>query len=139
MNCRLGWYISPCQIFPSHKTFPQQVSWRYLKGNWFVQLLWTPKYSIYGNLLFETGFVNTYVNHSHNPLQLISDRNMFNKLVKLLKLYGSFSYGWDSTASMLEPLRGNSLLFTTTFPEVSGSHFAKFGRMKGWVDLKANQ
>ena len=27
-------------------------------------------------------------------------------------------YGWDSTASRLEPLRGGSLLFTTKFPEV---------------------
>ena len=26
-------------------------------------------------------------------------------------------YGWDSTASRLEPLRGGSLLFTTKFPE----------------------
>ena len=27
-------------------------------------------------------------------------------------------YGWGSTASRLEPLRGGSLLFTTKFPEV---------------------
>ena len=26
-------------------------------------------------------------------------------------------YGWGSTASRLEPLRGGSLLFTTKFPE----------------------
>ena len=26
-------------------------------------------------------------------------------------------YGWGSTASRLEPLRGDSLLFTTKFPE----------------------
>ena len=32
-------------------------------------------------------------------------------------------YGWDSTASRLEPLWGGSLLFTTTFPEVPGTHF----------------
>ena len=30
-------------------------------------------------------------------------------------------YGWGSTASRLEPLRGGSLLFTTKFPEVPGS------------------
>ena len=29
-------------------------------------------------------------------------------------------YGWGSTASRLEPLRGGSLLFTTKFPELSG-------------------
>ena len=27
-------------------------------------------------------------------------------------------YGWGSTASRLEPLRGCSLLFTTKFPEI---------------------
>ena len=30
-------------------------------------------------------------------------------------------YGWGSTASRLEPLRGGSLLFTTKFPEISGN------------------
>ena len=29
-------------------------------------------------------------------------------------------YGWGSTASRLEPLRGGSLLFTTKFPETRG-------------------
>ena len=29
-------------------------------------------------------------------------------------------YGWGSTASGLEPLRGGSLLFTTKFPEIPG-------------------
>ena len=40
------------------------------------------------------------------------------------------SYGWGSTASKLEPLRGGSLLFTTKFPEISGTHFTDLGRMK---------
>ena len=40
-------------------------------------------------------------------------------------------YGWGSTASRLQPLRGGSLLFTTKFPEVSGTHFIDLGRMKG--------
>ena len=40
-------------------------------------------------------------------------------------------YGWGSTASRLEPLRGGSLLFTTKFPEVPGTHFIDHGRMKG--------
>ena len=30
-------------------------------------------------------------------------------------------YGWGSTASRLEPLRGGSLLFTTKFPEAVSS------------------
>ena len=31
-------------------------------------------------------------------------------------------YGWGSTASRLEPLRGGSLLFTTKSPEIPGTH-----------------
>ena len=31
-----------------------------------------------------------------------------------------FYYGWGSTASRLQPLRGGSLLFTTQFPEIPG-------------------
>ena len=38
-------------------------------------------------------------------------------------------YGWSSTASRLEPLRGGSLLFTTKSPEISGTHFINLGRM----------
>ena len=32
-------------------------------------------------------------------------------------------YGWDLTASSLEPLQGGSLLFTTKFPEILGTNF----------------
>ena len=44
-------------------------------------------------------------------------------------------YGWGSTASRLEPLRWGSLLFTTKFPEIPGSHFIDLGRMR--VDFGA--
>ena len=43
-------------------------------------------------------------------------------------------YGWSSTASRLELLRGCSLLFTTKSPEIPGipgTHFIDLGRMKG--------
>ena len=40
-------------------------------------------------------------------------------------------YGWDSTASRLEPLQGGSLCFTTKSREIPGTHFIDFGRMKG--------
>ena len=40
-------------------------------------------------------------------------------------------YGWGSIASKLQPLRGGSLLFTTKFPEISGTHFIDLGSMKG--------
>ena len=46
-------------------------------------------------------------------------------------------YGWGSTAPRLEPLRGGSLLFTTKFPNIPGTHFIDLGKMKGWVDLGA--
>ena len=39
-------------------------------------------------------------------------------------------YGWGSSASRLEPLQGDILLFTTKFPEVPGTHFINVGRMK---------
>ena len=42
-----------------------------------------------------------------------------------------FIYGWGSTASRPEPLRGGSLLFTTKYPEIPGAHFIDLGRMKG--------
>ena len=40
-------------------------------------------------------------------------------------------YGWGPTASRLEPLQGGTLLFTTTFPEIPGTHFNDLGRIKG--------
>ena len=40
-------------------------------------------------------------------------------------------YRWGSTASRLEPLQGGSLLFATKFPEIPGTHFIDFRRMKG--------
>ena len=45
-------------------------------------------------------------------------------------------YGWSSTASWLQPLRGSSLLFTTQFPEIPGTHFIDLGRMKGWLGYR---
>ena len=35
-----------------------------------------------------------------------------------------------------EPLRGDSLLFTTKFPETSGTHLIDHTRMKDQVDCK---
>ena len=40
-------------------------------------------------------------------------------------------YGWSSTASRLEPLRGGSLLFTTKFPEIPVIEFIDLERIKG--------
>ena len=35
-------------------------------------------------------------------------------------------YGWGSTASRLQPLRGGSLLFTIQFPEIPGNLWTTF-------------
>ena len=40
-------------------------------------------------------------------------------------------YGWGSTASKLEPLRGGSLLFTAKVPDIPGTHFTDLKSMKG--------
>ena len=48
-------------------------------------------------------------------------------------------YGWGSTASRLESLRGGSLLFTTKLIEIPGTDFTDLGRMKGCFDLGATQ
>ena len=40
-------------------------------------------------------------------------------------------YGWGSTASRLEPLQGDSLLFITKVPEIPGTNFIDLRRMKG--------
>ena len=40
-------------------------------------------------------------------------------------------YRWGSTASRLEPLQGVSLLCTTKFPDIAGTHFTNLRRMKG--------
>ena len=48
-------------------------------------------------------------------------------------------YGWSSTASRLDPLQEDSLLFTTKFLDVSVTHFINLERMKGWIELVATQ
>ena len=59
--------------------------------------------------------------------------------LKKTNFMAPFFYGWGSTASRLQPLRGGSLLFTTKFPEIPGTNFIDLGRMKGWVDLGATK
>ena len=48
----------------------------------------------------------------------------FSQLFQLKKKQNFMApfYGWGSTASRLEPLRGGSLLFTTKFPDIPGTH-----------------
>ena len=44
-------------------------------------------------------------------------------------------YGWGSTSSRLQN-HYNSLLFTTKFPEIPGTHSTDLGRMKGLKGLR---
>ena len=43
-------------------------------------------------------------------------------VIKKKKNFTAPFYGWGSTTSRLEPLRGGSLLFTTKSPEIPGIH-----------------
>ena len=61
--------------------------------------------------------------------QRINWRSNFNTNVLLKTLWPLF-HGWRSTYTGLEPLQGGSLLFTTKFPEISGTDFIELGRMK---------
>ena len=56
---------------------------------------------------------------------------VINLKIKNFKNFMAPFYGWGSTTSRLEPLRGGSLLFTTKSPEIPGTHFIDLGRMKG--------
>ena len=65
--------------------------------------------------------------------QNVGSSNMFSMYVRRSTAKKHFMapfYGWGSTVSRLEPLRGGSLLFTTNFPETTGAHFINLGRMK---------
>ena len=43
------------------------------------------------------------------------------------KNFMALFYGWGSTASRLQPLRGGSLLFTIQFPEIPGAQIFGHG------------
>ena len=93
---------------------------------------------------------NKWQNHFKKDTQILHSSNSTNDtkaLPEITLLYGlsknffkNFTapfYGWGSTASKLEPLGGGSLLFTTKFPEIPGTHFIDLRTMKGWVKLGA--
>ena len=75
--------------------------------------------------------LNNYMRRENRKRQkLYTTRDKNKEKYKLKKNFMAPFYGWDSTASRLEPLQGGSLLFTTKFPE-TGTHFIDLGRMKG--------
>ena len=77
-------------------------------------------------ITYITSNLNDIVNH-----QLTKTCSKLAILLTFKKNFMAPFYGWGSTASRLEPLRGGSLLFTTKFPEVPGTHFIDLRRMKG--------
>ena len=77
------------------------------------------------------GFLEFYIFPGYKNI------NMLKTVLK--KTLWTFFYGWSSTGSRLEPLRGGSLHFTTKFPEIPGYYFIDLRRIKGWVNLKATQ
>ena len=50
---------------------------------------------------------------------------------KKKKNFMTHFYGWGSTGSRLEPLRGGTLFFTSKFPEIPGTHFIDLRKMNG--------
>ena len=48
-------------------------------------------------------------------------------------------YGWESTASWLVPLQKDSVVLTTKFPDIPGTHFIYLVRIKSRVHLGAIQ
>ena len=68
-----------------------------------------------------------FINYNKN----LNSHEFTNGTKKKKKNFMAPFCGWGSTASRLEPLRGGSLLFTTKFPVIPGTHFIDLGRMKG--------
>ena len=52
------------------------------------------------------------------------------------KLYGTFLWMGFNFLKATEPLRGDSLLFATKFPEIPGTHLIDLGRMEGIKGLR---
>ena len=67
---------------------------------------------------------------SHAIFQELGKNNFKINVIKKTNFMAPF-YGWVSTTSRLKPLRGDSLLFTTKFPEIPVTHFLDLRWMKG--------
>ena len=73
-------------------------------------------------------------------LEFLQELSYFNFFITGKRLTYLRKILWPlSTASMLQPLQGGSLLFTIQFPKIPGTDFINLRRMKGWVDLAATQ
>ena len=81
--------------------------------------------------IWHAGLLQKLHSYGITSLSFLSNRQLYLVLTLKKKNFMTPIYRWDSTASRLESLRGGSLLFTTKFPEISGTHFIDLGRMKG--------
>ena len=59
------------------------------------------------------------------------------KHVMLTDFFSCFRIFWSFVYRAT--LRGGSLLFTTKFTGIPGSHLIHLGRVKGWINLRATQ
>ena len=84
-----------------------------------------------GNIEDNKKFTENNQNHKTNETEFHNSTQQEHDFVIKKTNFIAYFYGWDSTASRLELLRGGSLLFTTKFPEIPGTHFINLGRMKG--------
>ena len=64
----------------------------------------------------------------YKPAILLKGLVLFSRILTFKNFMTPF-YGWGSTASRLEPLRGGSLLFTTEFPENILNIILHFGEL----------
>ena len=142
-------------ITPGNSTLffidPKKSHLLFLQYPWKFHILDPPClvffYSSPINAIVKQVSASTYQHFCYQRWRFIplKDEDLFLQKMKIYskkKLYLNFMapfYGWGSTASRLQPLQGGSLLFTTKFPEIPGTHFVDLRRMKGWVDLGANQ
>ena len=55
------------------------------------------------------------------------------------QFYGPFLWMGFNYLKATEPLQGGSLLFTTKFQEIIGTHLINLRKMKRWVDLAVTQ
>ena len=93
--------------------------------SWLNLSLFLPLLKIYKVLLTTTNL--------HVEFLMILKKHLIQLIITYYfkKNFMAPFYGWGSTVSRLEPLPGGSLLFTTKFPEIPGTHFIDLARMKG--------
>ena len=109
----------------SSQNFPQRIEKQVSKKQKTFSQVFVPflKLTFNFNCFFKKMTITVYV----FP-KLRTVKNVIRQKKKKKNFMAPF-YGWGSTASRLQPLRGGSLLFTTQFPEIPGTHFIDLGNV----------